>query len=184
MSKRQRDLRRAMANLLSNPIQDVEAIWNALSPDERERLKPMMASASGLHREVDMTWAAGTGDHVKSKTSNTSDDDIARLVHRMQTMPDMLARSLLCSLDPESAKAVVGCLPEKRRRDLENREDAPLLTAHARAAWIEACLQGVAQADIDQPSRDVAKQPGAPARLIKHFLCVLRQRTTRKAWAR
>ncbi|SAL10683.1 hypothetical protein [Caballeronia telluris] len=143
----QRELRKAVADLLRHPIEDVELVWNALSTDERERLKPILSAASGLNEQASARLA--TAFHAQPEQSVESGRDIALLAYQVATMPVELAARLLGSLESNHQRAISSRLPATRLCAMREHRDMDSVTEHARRAWLEVCVRVA----TDEPAR-------------------------------
>ncbi|BFG79457.1 hypothetical protein PTKU46_74900 [Paraburkholderia terrae] len=170
----QRELRRAVAELAQCPIEHIESVWAELSADERARLQPLLAEASGLiGREPAATaLLTGTRDAIVSPGSGhpiveTTDEamTVLKAAHLAQTLPEPLAIRLLASITGAMRREVLDALPDTQRESFVTAPESISLTVRAKAAWIAACMAHV----VDVPLLEVSEVSEAMSRRQRIF---------------
>ncbi|OLL30866.1 hypothetical protein BTH42_14930 [Burkholderia sp. SRS-W-2-2016] len=165
-ASRERRLRRAVADLSELAIEDIEAIWNELSPDERAQLRPLLADAS---RITSGNFAgAGMPDTVAAAEAAGHDDNSAAHAQHIarlgETLPNELLSRLAFCVDASTRDAVLAALPPERRALLVPRGHVYEITERARAALLAAGLAASARSSEScEPAGDAL--PVRPPRL-------------------
>jgi hypothetical protein len=164
----ERRLRRAVADLSELAIEDIEAIWSALSQDERARLRPLLADAARV----------APGNLAATLTQSTTDDSTAmcaegrapedallnasRLARLAGTMPNELLSRLMTCVSAPTREAVIAALPSERRAMLAPHGRAYDITEHARAALQSAALAASARLADVAPDEGMSAQVESP----------------------
>ncbi|KGB98766.1 hypothetical protein [Burkholderia cepacia] len=154
----ERQLRRAVADLSQCSIEDIESVWAALSIDERERLKPLLAEAS--HIAPERTTGITPTDARSENADRTGlyDARTARqLAHAVGTLPNEIGVRLLHGLDTSLRTDVLAALPPERRTAFDAACVSQRMTPKAGAALREAALSAI---DVDHvPARLPTSEP-------------------------
>ncbi|MGF6805623.1 hypothetical protein OKW30_000749 [Paraburkholderia sp. Clong3] len=162
-ASRERRLRRAVADLSGLAIDDIEAIWSALSHDERARLRPLLADAARVApgNLVAAMTAPATDDRVAIASDGHSPEDArlsaSRLARFAETLPHELLCRLMSCVNAPTREAVIIALPPERRAMLAPHGRAYDITERARTALQAAAL--TASAQLGDISHDDGKPP-------------------------
>jgi hypothetical protein len=142
-----RRLRRTVAELCQCSIEDIEAVWNALSPAERAQLSPLLAetsnhagAAAGLLDEAGKPGIQTTANDRRSPVS------AGNLALACQAVPNELMSRLLSCVDPQTRNTVLGALPADRQ-SLMQPTRAYAMTETARTALLEAAMAALEHVD-------------------------------------
>ncbi|SAK75860.1 hypothetical protein AWB80_04385 [Caballeronia pedi] len=173
-----RELRRAVAALLENSIEDVEFIWNSLSRDERAQLRPLIEAASGINEKASALVARP--EHV----GIASNDRIEHIIALMEHMPAAMTMRLFASLDAQAQCAAGAKLqaPLCEQTALFARSNA--LTDRTRAVWLELCLEHAASLEPAAHEFDpIARATRVPLffRALRHMRGLAQSRIKRHA---
>ncbi|CAD6549071.1 hypothetical protein [Paraburkholderia metrosideri] len=160
-ASRERQLRRTVAELSECAIDDIEAIWGALSHDERDQLRPLLAEAARV-TPGNLT-AAGFADMETSQSGKLTSDDngpafAQRITGLAESLPNEVLSRLIFSLDDCARDAVIDALPAERRALLVRDGHTWRITERARAA-----LRDAASAVGAQSFDSSARRSNAPA---------------------
>jgi hypothetical protein len=135
-----------VAELAQCPIAHIESVWAELSSDERTRLQPLLAEASGLigRAPVAVGLVRGTPDAIDSLASSAGTAAGAMTAQEatqlLQSLPEPLAIRLLASIDaPAMRLEILDTLPAAHRAKLAPAQGNIDLTQRAKAAWLAAC---------------------------------------------
>lgn len=136
----QRRLRGVVADLASRSASDIEAVWHALSEQEREQLRPLLAEAastiSGTPFDVASTLQAspsGTSDEVVPQ--ETAASSLARLVDHW---PDFLLLRAIEQLNETQRSRCLAFMPAGRLEALSRHQAQVAITPRAREALLSA----------------------------------------------
>ncbi|RZF29082.1 hypothetical protein EVC45_14830 [Paraburkholderia sp. UYCP14C] len=154
-ASRERRLRRVVADLSELAIDDIEAIWSALSQQERARLRPLLADAARVapgNLVVAITEPA-TDDSTAISGEREAPEDTQLAASQLERLAVTLPNELLCRLmscvSASTREAVIAALPPERRAVLMPHGLAYDITERARAALKTAALAACAQlADV------------------------------------
>ncbi|KAK47821.1 hypothetical protein BG58_41030 [Caballeronia jiangsuensis] len=177
-----RELRRAVATLLENSIEDIEFIWNSLSQEERARLRPVIEAASGINEKASALIA-----HEAHSSDAGGDAGTVRIDHIIaltQHMPAALTMRLFASLDVHAQRAISAKLLEPLREQTEQFARANALTRHTRTAWLELCLDHAASLEpVAREFDPIASAARAPlfSRILRHVRGLAQSRIRRYA---
>ncbi|MDR6411312.1 hypothetical protein [Paraburkholderia terricola] len=162
---RERRLRRTVAELGSYPIEDVEAIWDALSPDEREQLRPLLAEAARVAPgSVNALGIAEAANRPETATSAEISAETATRVARLsKTLPNGLMARILFCVDGSARERIVPALAADQRALLAPTGHTYEITPRARAALQNAVFAASRQLD-DSPAQASATPPVEPFR--------------------
>ncbi|TKC89459.1 hypothetical protein FAZ69_11040 [Trinickia terrae] len=148
-----RQLRRAVADLAQCSIEDIESVWSALTPAEREQLRPLLDEAS--RAASGQAIALATADAPPAAPPGGDETHRAACSHLARaaaSLPDELATRLLsCVTAPELAD-VLASLPDERRAELEARAKPLRISEKARAALREAALAAAPALADERPA--------------------------------
>jgi hypothetical protein len=164
-----RRLRRAVVDLSQCAIEDIEAIWNALTESERAQLGPLLAetpymSGSNLSAlEIEGTSGAQT---------ITNDEDCSytalRLARLAAALPTELGSRFLSCIDHKTRDAVMEALPADQRPLLASVDRSYDMTEATCAALREAAFAAIKKMD-DIPQAQ-SPTPGTFGQRIRHWL--------------
>jgi hypothetical protein len=170
-SSHERRLRRTVAELSECTIDDIEAIWSALSHGEREQLRPLLAEAARV--APDNLAAAGfanAGINPSGKiAAEVEGPAFAKRMARLgESLPNELLSRLLFSLEERTRDAVIDALPPQRRALLVREGHASRITERARVALRNAALSASAQpCNLPDPTSETlsVKRPTLRAKM-------------------
>lgn len=134
-----RRLRGLVADLATRRLDDIEAIWRALSESERDQLRPLLEEAASLLPDAKQEFASvlsltpPPGDH-RPDTSGQPSVAVERLIGHW---PDSLLVLLLGSLDTEQCMRCLAARPEWRQHPTST------LAPRAREALMRAAVSAV-----------------------------------------
>lgn len=160
------ELRKAVAALLENPIEDIEQIWRALSGSERKQLRPVIEAAAGISDKASALLAQEPAPIPSDKRSPGS---VGGTIEMIRTMPAALAARLFESLDPEIQEAVAERVPQSNRGGSNLDSERPALTEYARSAWLELCTQHAACLAPDNDQTVAERRSFRPSDLLRPF---------------
>ena len=165
-ASRERRLRRTVTELSECTIDDIEAIWSALSHDEREQLRPLLTDAARV--TPGNLAAAGFADTLMSPSGEIAGDGnspqftqprfIQHVARLGESLPDELLARLIFSLDDRTRNVVIEALPAERRALLVREGHASRITERARIALLSAVSAMSAQS-VDSPDTQSEKLP-------------------------
>ncbi|HLX02563.1 MAG TPA: hypothetical protein VKS80_10670 [Trinickia sp.] len=164
-----RQLRRAVTELAQCTMEDIEAVWSALAPDERQQLEPLLAQASramhGQALELPSEPLLGA-----SPDGTGRDASCARLALAAETLPPNLALRLMsCLAEPERTE-VLNRLTGEWRTTLDAGNRSYRISQRARDAFREAVLASPVaplEAPLNEPSAPMA--PRTLSRTIRRW---------------
>lgn len=162
-SQFERRLRLAVADLANRSVTDIEAVWRALTEDERTRLAPLLADAASARADAPLDFVATLRAQTPSSRDDGSGDEgmpamLARLVGHW---PDTLLIQALRQFGDEHRRAFLSLLPEDRRATLSRHPSSPTITTHAHDALIRAARCAAASLPPPEPA---GGDPVAPIR--------------------
>jgi hypothetical protein len=166
----ERQLRRAITELAQCAIEDIESVWSALAPAERERLQPLLAEASRVTAGQAIALPMGRAPLASSTSRDESGTSRSGLSRAMKTLPGELALRLLFCMPERERADLLARLPEERRAVLEARDKTYRISARARAAFCEAALAAA------PPAVDEQRPPPAPPTLTQTIRRWIRRR--------
>ncbi|MGF6647325.1 hypothetical protein [Paraburkholderia sp. GAS82] len=154
-------LRRAVADLSRCSIEDIEAIWAALSASEREKLRPLLAKTPYLSEtRLDSLQVAGKVSNEAVASDYAVSEVAAGLARVGAALPNELMSRLLCCFDAQTREAVVKAMPADRQAFLTSAATRAYgMTEGARAALRKSAFTAIEQTE---PSEPLAAPMSAP----------------------
>lgn len=167
-SSRERRLRRTVAELGECSIDDIEAIWGALSTVERAQLRPLLADAArvtpgNLEAFRNSTSALPKDGMTGNDDHSGVEEPLARLG---ELLPGELMRRLLFCVDDPQRERIEEALPVERRALLTPGSRVYAITPRASMALREAALEGASRLGKSPQTSPDAGYNAAAARPI------------------
>ncbi len=162
------EVQSALAGILACPVEDLELVWQALSPAERSRLRPLLLQTSqddGTPPPFLDMLTTETPDEVHDRASMRG--EASKVAAAIETLPDDLATRLFNAVDTTLQSLVLDALSECRRNLVRRQTQSGDVTHRANAAWLKACLEYSVE---NRPDRS-ARPPGASARVFPNAHC-------------
>ena len=171
MTRNERALRRAVLELSEYGIEDIEAIWCALSPAEKDAMRPLLAQASNLAPEK--FAALQTSDERDQAETPApvivSQAGLAKAARWMDVLPDDVSRRVWQVLEPQTQQHLREMLPPERQPEaIEAEGDTTRMTARARAA-LRLAVQRVAAPPKQAVSQVCVSDGGRKTRFSRWF---------------
>lgn len=157
----ERRLRSAVSALAGRSVSDIEAVWNALSDDEREQLRPLLAEAASTVSGTALDFMSAAPTPLPASAEDAQSDALAPALARLvDHWPDALVVRALEQLDDTQHAHFLALLPAVRHPAFLRRPPQVALTSHARAALMNAVRHDAnAIPAADQQASGVATAP-------------------------
>jgi len=161
------ELRRAVAALLEQPIEDIELVLRSLSATERERLQPLVEEAASLNADMAAKLPHDPRDTDQDGGRAGKRRDLAAAA--LQKLPPALASRLFACLDDDMRKAMHTQRRMPDQGGANRYDDTHGLTGHTRATWLDACIEYAAGLEsVTRPS--VVRSRGITPGYLTHRL--------------
>lgn len=169
----ERYLRSAISALAGQSPNDIEAIWGALSDEERDQLRPLLAEAASVVFGTTLSFISTSATPTLESDNDTGNISIVpALVQLVGHWPDALVTRALEQLDDAQGAHFFALLPVERHPAFLSRPPRRILTSRARTALLNA-VRHDANA-IPAVNDEVPSVPDAPPTWRNRFFRRLR----------
>ncbi|MGU7783220.1 hypothetical protein [Burkholderia sp. PU8-34] len=162
-SRCERRLRSAVAELAHRPVADIEAVWHALTEEERTQLGPLLAEAASALSETPLAFVSApqTATPIGHGDASHSDDAPALLARLAGHWPDVLLIRAVRPFGNAHLDSFLSRVPADRRATLSQQPASPPITPQAHEALMQAARHDAhtlpAPASIDDQLADTAR---------------------------
>lgn len=174
LSRHDRRLRGAVAQLAHRPMADIEAVWHALTDDERAQLGPLLADAAAALSSVALELvAAPPTEPPDGQADAPHEDGIPAVLARLAGhWPDALLMRAVRSFGSQQVDAFLAQVPVDRRETLSRQPATPPLTSRAHEALMQRARQAADTLSAPAPTEDTVADTARTTwarRLVRSF---------------